>query len=137
MQGLVNNNDELDFESSWDVIHSSLMEMHTLNASQLSFETIYRHCYRIVLKKKGDMFYERLQSFEKKWLTQTVRSNLKALLSQLLLEGAVVGGSVSAMENEKRSAGEKFSRGLKDAFEAQQLVMKMATDVFMYCVSVT
>jgi len=125
---------EIDFEESWGIIRSSLQEMHTHNASQLSFETIYRHCYKIVLKKKGEAFYERLQQFEKEWLTTWVRSDLKALVSPTLLESSVSGVSASSTSNEKRSAGEKFSKGLKDAFEAQQLVMKMSTDVFMYCV---
>jgi len=129
----VNNENELDFEAAWDVIRSSLSEMHERNASQLSFETIYRHCYKIILKKKGDVFYERLQRFEKDWLTQRVRSDLKTLLSPVLLESPTSGAGGSSTGNERRSAGEKFSRGLKDAFEAQQLVMKMSTDVFMYC----
>ena len=81
--GLSNANNDIDFEETWSVISSSLTEMHTKNASQLSFETIYRHGYKIVLKKKGEVFYDRLQKFEQDWLGNRVQSGLRLLVTPL------------------------------------------------------
>jgi cullin 3 len=130
--GLAGSNNDVDFEETWTVISSSLKEMHTKNASQLSFETIYRHGYKIVLKKKGEVFYERLQKFEQDWLTDQVQEGLRTLVSPSLLNKAATGNATTV--NEKRSAGERFLKGIKEAFEDHQLVMNMATDVFMYLV---
>jgi len=130
--GLSNANNDIDFEETWSVISSSLTEMHTKNASQLSFETIYRHGYKIVLKKKGEVFYDRLQKFEQDWLGNRVQSGLRLLVTPALLNNAQSGNPATV--NERRTAGERFLKGMKEAFEEHQLVMNMATDVFMYLV---
>lgn len=132
-QGLVNPGNDIDFEDTWDVISSALREMHTKNASKLSFETIYRHGYKVVLKKKGDEFYDRLQKFENTWLNDEVRSALKILLTPTLITNAPSTNAAATM-NERRTAGERFLKGLKEAYEDHVIVMNMATDVFMYLV---
>ena len=53
MQGLVG--DDIDFENTWATIASAFTEIHTKNASKLSYEELYRHAYRVVLKKKGEI----------------------------------------------------------------------------------
>lgn len=130
--GLSSANNDIDFEDTWKVIASSLGEMHTKNASQLSFETIYRHGYKIVLKKKGEVFYDRLQKFEQDWLSGQVQSVLRTLVTPSLLNNAQSGNPATV--NERRTAGERFLKGMKEAFEDHVLVMNMATDVFMYLV---
>lgn len=132
-QGLVSADNDVDFEDTWHTLASSLREMHTKNASRLSFETIYRHAYKLVLKKKGGPLYERIQVFERLWLTDEVRTSLKKLLSPSLL-GVSQKDAGAHMANERRGAGERFLQGVKQAFEDHQLVMNMATDVFMYLV---
>lgn len=135
-KGLVNASNDIDFEETWSIVSSSLREMHTRNASKLSFEAIYRHAYKIVLKKKGDIFYERLQKFESDWLSKEVRAGLMSLLAPSLLPDSQSGASTTTA-NERRGAGEKFLKGLKDQWEHHQTVMNMATDVFMYLVCFT
>lgn len=132
-QGLINPGNEIDFEETWNIISNALGEMHTKNASKLSFEAIYRQAYKVVLKKKGEMFYDRIQDFEKDWLSNQVRQRLQTLLAPSLYHGSQLSRSAST-PNERRAAGERFLRGLKQAFEDHQLVMNMATDVFMYLV---
>lgn len=132
-QGLINPSNEVNFEETWTVISDALREMHTKNASKLSFEAIYRQAYKIVLKKKGEMFYDRLQDFERQWLGTEVREHLQGLLSPSLYHGSRLNRVVST-PNERRAAGERFLKGLKQAFEDHHLVMNMATDVFMYLV---
>lgn len=132
-QGLISADNDVDFEDTWHTLASSLREMHTKNASRLSFEAIYRHAYKLVLKKKGGPLYERIQIFERLWLTDEVRKSLKKLLSPSLL-GTSQKDAGAHMANERRGAGERFMQGVKEAFEDHQLVMNMATDVFMYLV---
>lgn len=103
--------------------------MHNRNASELSFEAVYRQAYKLVLSKKGDHFYDRLQTFEKKWLSDEVRSKLNRDIAPTLLNTTQQSATTA---NERRSAGEKFLLSLKDAFEDHRTVMNMATDVFMY-----
>ncbi|KAI9725565.1 MAG: Cullin-3 [Chrysothrix sp. TS-e1954] len=135
-KGLAHDSNDVDFEEAWTIISSSLQEMHTKNASNLSFEKIFRHAYKIVLKKKGEVFYERLQKFETDWLSKDVRVRLATLLTPSLKNDGTVINGVATTANERRTNGEKFLRGLKESFEDHQLVMNMATDVFMYLVCI-
>ena len=50
-QGL--NGADVDFEVTWQTLEKAFTEIHTKNASVLSFEELYRAAYKIVLKKKG------------------------------------------------------------------------------------
>lgn len=130
-QGLTSSSANVDFEETWDNIATCLQQMHTKNASHLSFEVIYRFAYKIVLKKMGGPFYDRFQAFERDWLGQTVRPKLQALLVPALTN-SVQANEASSNVNERRIAGERFLRGLTDAFADHQQVMNMTTDVFMY-----
>ncbi|KAL9052810.1 MAG: hypothetical protein Q9162_005173 [Coniocarpon cinnabarinum] len=134
-QGLVSGNNEVDFEETWGVIAEALREMHTKNASKLSFESIYRHAYKLVLKKKGDVFYNKIQSFESAWLSLEVLPRLQELVSASVFSATNTGGTTATV-NERRAEGENFMRGLKGSFEDHQLVMNMSTDVFMYLPSI-
>ncbi|KAI9800169.1 MAG: Cullin-3 [Piccolia ochrophora] len=129
-RGLTSPTDNADFDTMWAVLASSLSEIHTKNASKLSFEELYRTAYRLVLKKKGDVLYQRVKKFEEDWLSDQVRSRIRNLLSGSALAGA--GGVGGTTVNEKRAAGEKFLKGLKEAWEDHNLCMSMTTDVLMY-----
>ncbi|KAI9875030.1 MAG: Cullin-3 [Pleopsidium flavum] len=130
-KSLASQNDAVDFETMWAELSSSLREIHTKNASKLSFEELYRNAYKLVLKKKGETLYERVKSFEEEWLGREVRTRINGVLSSSLLVGA--GGAVGITTvNEKRVAGEKFLKGLKQAWEDHNLCMNMTTDVLMY-----
>ena len=133
-QGLSSIDNAVDLEEAWDVIKNSLREMHTKNASALSFEAIYRQAYKIVLKKQGSILYERVQDLERNWLRDDVRCQLKELIAPSLLPKEQASGH-EAFANERRHDGEKYMKAVKQAFEDHQVVMNMATDVFMYLVS--
>jgi cullin 3 len=117
----------------WTVLAGALQEIHTKNASQLSFETLYRTAYKIVLKKKGEALYNRVTSFEENWLSQDVRAAIRRQLGGSLLTGTPANHMGAA--NERRVAGEKFLRGLRGAWEDHLLCIGMTTDVLMYMVS--
>lgn len=123
---------EVDFEQDWKSLSSSLREIHTKNASTLSFEQLYRNAYKLVLKKKGEPLYNKVKEFEQDWLTHEVRTRILDELPSSLL-AAHNGAQLSA--NERRDAGEKLLRSLKAAWEDHNLCMNMTTDVLMYMVS--
>ncbi|KAH7091278.1 Cullin [Paraphoma chrysanthemicola] len=127
-QGL--HGDEVDFENTWATIEAAFREIHTKNASKLSYEELYRHAYRIVLKKKGELLYNRVIDFERSWLAVEVRASIQQLLSPNLLADAQGAGVTSPTE--RRVAGEKFLKGLKQAWGDHQVCMSMLADVLMY-----
>lgn len=125
---------EVDFEQDWRSLSSSLREIHTKNASTLSFEELYRNAYKLVLKKHGEPLYNKVKEFEQDWLANNVRLRILEELPSSLLE-AHNGAQLSA--NERRSAGEKLLRSLKSAWEDHNACMNMTSDVLMYMVSPT
>jgi len=130
-QGL--NGADVDFESTWQVLEGAFREIHTKNASALSFEELYRNAYKIVLKKKGEDLYNKVAHFEAQWLGESVRGEIVKTLSPplMLIDGS---GRTLATSPERRDAGEKFLRQLKQSWEDHQVCMGMLTDVLMYMV---
>jgi cullin 3 len=116
----------------WTAIETAFREIHTKNASSLSYEELYRHAYQVVLKKKGAELYQRVSTFEHDWLSKDVRQSIQAYYSPQLLANSqtVVGATAS----ERRVAGEKFLKGLNEAWSHHQVCMSMLADVLMYMV---
>lgn len=123
----------VDFDEVWGVLSASLREIHTKNASKLSFEELYRNAYKLVLKKRGEMLYEKVKELEADWLVNETRPRILAEIAPSLLARNGKTMAIS-MTNEKRLAGEKFLRTLKEAWEDHNLCMNMTTDVLMYMV---
>ncbi|KAF1832318.1 Cullin-domain-containing protein [Decorospora gaudefroyi] len=122
--------DEVDFDKTWAIIEAAFREIHTQNASKLSYEELYRHAYRIVLKKKGEKLYNKVHEFERNWLSSEVRDTIQHLISPNLVANAQ---SVSATTpNERRVAGERFLKGLRKAWGDHQVCTSMLADVLMY-----
>lgn len=130
-QGL--NADDIDFETSWNSLSSSLTQIHTGTASNLSYEQLYRFAYRIVLKKKGDQLYNKVKEFERDWLRNNVCTVIQSLLTSSLLSPQA--GTSGASGNERRVAGEAFLSGVRKAWHDHQICMNMVADVLMYLVS--
>ena len=129
------NGADVDFETTWQVLEKAFHEIHTKNASALSFEELYRNAYKIVLKKKGEELYNKVAQFEAQWLSGTVRTKVVKLLTAPLLLLTDGTGRTLATSAERRVAGESFLRALKDSWEDHQVCMGMLTDVLMYMVS--
>ncbi|KAL9041627.1 MAG: hypothetical protein Q9214_004043, partial [Letrouitia sp. 1 TL-2023] len=127
-RGIVTS-EAVDFEREWKSLSLSLREIHTKNASTLSFEELYRTAYKLVLKKKGEDLYNKVQDFEQHWLSDTIRPRILEQLP-LNLSDHQVGNNLTS--NERRLAGEKLLRSLKQAWEDHNLCMNMTTDVLMY-----
>ena len=123
--------DDVDFDSTWHILATAFQEIHSKNASQLSFEELFRNAYKLVLKKKAEDLYDKVVGFEQTWLRDHVRVQIVNLITPtILLE--VSGEATDAQANERRIAGERFMKALNNAFADQQLCMGMITDVLMY-----
>lgn len=131
-KGLANT--DVDFETTWGVLERAFKEIHTKNASALSFEELYRNAYKIVLKKKGDELYAKVAKFEEQWLGENVRQEIVQTLTPGLI---ALGTSARSLESTavRRTAGEGFLKKLKEAWDDHQVCMGMLTDVLMYMVS--
>lgn len=133
IQGLATKDDNMDFDATWEELSSSLIEIHTKNASKLSFEVLYRNAYKIVLKKRGEELYEKVVELERTRLDQDVRKSvMESIRPGLLLGGDIL--HAQEQDNELLVAGERFLRGLRDVWEDHKLCMGMITDVLMYMV---
>ncbi|PYI11415.1 SCF ubiquitin ligase subunit CulC [Aspergillus sclerotiicarbonarius CBS 121057] len=119
-----------DFETNWKDLSSSLKKIHTKDASNLSFEQLYRNSYNIVLMMRGEELYEQITLLEREWLEEEVQKRVTAAISPSLLLATHV--DVQDQANERREAGERFLAVLKEAWEDHQLCMGMITDVLMY-----
>lgn len=132
-QGIIPH--DVDFDGIWLIIETAFREIHTKNASKLSYEELYRHAYRVVLKKKAESLYKNVCQFEHHWLSNDVLAVIKQRFSPQLLANAESLGGTSA--NERRVAGESFLKGLNEAWGHHQVCMSMIADVLMYLVSGT
>jgi cullin 3 len=132
-QGLTGKDENVDFETTWQILSSALLEIHTKNASKLSFEELYRNAYKLVLKKKGEELYNRVKGLEEDWLSHQIRTRIHSFVTpSLLMVGA--GPQSGASANERLEAGERFLRNLRLAWKDHELTMSMITDVMMYMV---
>lgn len=121
--------DDVDTEQIWSVLEKAFKEIHSRNASQLSFEELFRNAYKLVLKKKGDFLFDSVKRLEMDHLDNAVKSQIRSLATPtLLLPG--VGADISA--NERRQSGERFMAQLTKAFTDHSQEAGMITDVLMY-----
>ncbi|KIW80280.1 hypothetical protein Z517_06895 [Fonsecaea pedrosoi CBS 271.37] len=122
--------DDVDFDSTWNTLSTAFHEIFAKNASKLSFEELFRNAYKLVLKKKQDMLYDRVAELISLWLWNNVRTKIHSLVTPALLADRM--DRHAAISEESRVAGERYIRALKDAFADHQLCMGMITDVLMY-----
>ncbi|KAF7549457.1 hypothetical protein G7046_g8339 [Stylonectria norvegica] len=120
-----------DFEACWNMLREALRDIHNKNCSRLSFEELYRAAYKIVLKKKGEVLYDRVKEFEEMWFAQHVIPKIEVLVTKSLINIGV-DKTASTSVNERRQTGEKFLKGLRDTWEDHNMSMNMTADILMY-----
>ncbi|EXJ90806.1 Cullin 3 [Capronia coronata CBS 617.96] len=123
--------DDVDFDSVWNTLSTAFLEIHSKNASRLSFEELFRNAYKLVLKKKQDFLYDRVVQLEESWLRDHVRPRILGFITPTMTVGSLEQAT-GTQSNERRIAGERFIRAVTDAFADHQLSMGMITDVLMY-----
>ncbi|KAB5551111.1 Cullin [Coniochaeta sp. 2T2.1] len=121
-----------DFEACWDLLRQALVDVHRKNAGSLSFEGLYRASYKIVLRRKGDLLYDRVKEFEEKWFRDYVMPPIEESLNKNLLNITLVSMPNSTSVNERRQLGEKFLMGIRDSWVDHNTSMDMIADILMY-----
>ncbi|KAG4027998.1 hypothetical protein MFRU_025g00640 [Monilinia fructicola] len=120
-----------DFDVQWEILQNALREIHEKNASKLSFEQLYRASYKIVLRKEGELLYDRVKIFEEQWFAVQVMPDIRKLITPNLVNVAT-GGVSGTAANERRITGEHFLEGLKASWTDHNTCMSMTTDILMY-----
>ncbi len=70
---------------TWDALANAIDEIYNRNASQLSFEELYRNAYNLVLHKHGTLLYEGVTDKLNAHLSETAR-RLAGVADPSLLE---------------------------------------------------
>jgi len=73
---------------TWEALANAIDEIYNRNASQLSFEELYRNAYNLVLHKHGTLLYEGVSEKLSSHLLETVGRLAEAPESSLLEEVA-------------------------------------------------
>jgi Cullin family len=73
---------------TWEALANAIDEIYNRNASQLSFEELYRNAYNLVLHKHGTLLYEGVSEKLSSHLLETVGRLAEAPDSSLLEEVA-------------------------------------------------
>ncbi|KAK9438818.1 Cullin-3 [Metarhizium brunneum] len=120
-----------DFENCWNMLKEALRDIHNKSCGRLSFEELYRAAYKIVLKKKGGVLYERVKQFEEQWFAEHVIPKIEVLVTKSLINVGIDRNLASSV-NERRQTGEKFLKGLRDTWEDHNMSMNMTADILMY-----
>ncbi|EAQ92901.1 hypothetical protein CHGG_01136 [Chaetomium globosum CBS 148.51] len=123
------DNDE--YTQCLEVLKEALTDIHNKNATQLSFENLYRASYKIVLRKKGELLYNSVKTFEEQWFRHHVLPPIAELVSGNLISIALLQMPGSSA-HERRQTGERFLRGIRDTWEDHNTSMNMVADILMY-----
>jgi cullin 3 len=113
------------------MLRDALSDIHRQNSSKLLFEELYRASYKIVLRKKGGLLYDRVKEFEEEWFAKNVIPEIEGLVSQNLLS-VTLGDAPGSTVNLRRQMGEQFLQGLRTAWDGHERSMNMMADVLMY-----
>lgn len=113
------------------MLKEALRDIHNKSCGRLSFEELYRAAYKIVLKKKGDVLYDRVKEFEEQWFADNVIPKIEVLVTKSLINVGVDKAGTTSV-NERRQTGEKFLKGLRDTWEDHNMSMNMTADILMY-----
>ena len=74
-----------------------------------------------------------MRDFEREWLTKEVKAHIRNLISSsILAQSQSEAGGTTLLE--RRLAGERYLRGLNQAWQDYQLGINMLSDVLMYMV---
>ena len=74
-----------------------------------------------------------MRDFEREWLTNEVKAHVRSLISSSILAQSQSEASGTTLL-ERRLAGERYLRGLNQAWQDYQLGINMLSDVLMYMV---
>ncbi|KAM9960053.1 hypothetical protein ACTFIW_007286 [Dictyostelium discoideum] len=71
---------------TWKLLKTAMRQIHQQNASNLSFEELYRNGYNMVLQKHGDLLYNNLKKMVDKHLKAVAKTVSESIDEKFLLE---------------------------------------------------
>jgi cullin 3 len=98
--------DRKEAQEVWEVLGRAMDEIYNRNASQLSFEELYRNAYNLVLHKYGAFLYERVTENMTRHLSETVEQLQET-------QGCLL-------------------QAMSDAWKDHQMTSSMIRDILMY-----
>ncbi|ODQ66503.1 ubiquitin-protein ligase [Nadsonia fulvescens var. elongata DSM 6958] len=114
-----NLNLEVDFDASWALLAPAISQIYKKNASQLSFEQLYRTTYTLVLRKHGKQLYEAVSQEVTSLLMFIIESKIRPFIN---------GGMNSSIITNNI----EFLREVKIQWIDHCTCMKMISDIMMY-----
>ena len=99
--------EQKDAQQTWSVLANAIDEIYNRNASQLSFEELYRNSYNLVLHKHGALLYEGVTEKLNSHLMETVKILAETAEAQLL-------------------------EHMSETWKEHQITMVMIRDILMY-----
>ena len=115
------------FDDSWAVLSTAFTQIHNKNASELSFEVLYRNAYTVVLHKDGEKLYNAAK--------QVVAAHLKTVAAgEIYTAYQELVNAPGTRDYDKQDAGVRCLKVVRDAWEDHTLCMRMIRDVLMYLV---
>ncbi|EGV63266.1 hypothetical protein PSN45_004463 [Yamadazyma tenuis] len=112
------NTQAFDFNKSWDVLSSAIVQIQNKNVSNLSYEQLYRKAYTLVLHKFGNRLYENVEELIETHLLRR-RTKLLSIFSQ---------SSSASFVN----VDEEFIKNVLSEWNEHLQAMKFISDVLMY-----
>ncbi|KAF3902870.1 Cullin-3 [Arthrobotrys entomopaga] len=113
----------MKFDEAWGLLSEALQQIYERDASNLSFEELYRTAYKMVLKKHGDALYNSVNDLVKERLRRVTATQLKPTRPTFAAGSSAI---------ERRETGNRFLASVKQAWEDHQLCLGMITDILMY-----
>lgn len=104
----------LDYDSSWSVLASAIVQIQNKNVFNLLYEQLYRKSYTLVLRKFGGRLYEDV--------AQLIASHLKTRRQALL----------RAFDSTLTWSNEDFLKAVVKEWAENMQLMKFISDVLMY-----
>jgi cullin 3 len=127
------NSETFSFDQTWSELEPCFRQIHEKEASELSYEELFRKAYAVVLKKSAEDYYDKLLEFERIWLSRTVQSRVLEKLSPELTLAAYGGLSTATFSpTDRRIAGESLLNALRAEWSDQILCLNMISDVSLY-----
>lgn len=120
------------WDQSWAVLKLAIWEIFQKNASQLSFEELYRNAYTIVLNKNGAKLYSAVRDEVIEYTKGVRTSRIEPALAAFVSKPEPRPGS--AASSTRLEAGASFITAIRLAWSDQVLIMSMIKDVLKYMV---
>ncbi|KAI9014744.1 Cullin [Gaertneriomyces semiglobifer] len=106
-------------KEAWDKLSAAIRVIYNKNASELSFEELYRSAYNMVLHKQGEKLYNGVKEVISSLLVDMTRDTITPAFPQPLPGGGLTGGS-------------EFLKSLRDTWQDHTTCMRMIRDILRY-----